>query len=1318
MARTTQQYGTTWWGRKWLDALSGIDFANRIPRGKSYANTGRVYSLDLNLKKGLITAKVSGNYDPFYTVKIGLPRVAAAKAQRFLDELAASPVILAGLAVRRLDPQVLQAAEKCGIQVFPQRWSDLKLSCSCPDWAVPCKHLAAVIYKMSQEIDANPFVLFELLGIDIFAGLEQRGISITRTQEREMPSWQELLQRGEVQPALPLSCLRDISYAALPDLKASILGLLPEAPAGYTLGSLKNDMAQVLGRAARVADKLLKDKQERDLPRLRQGPLFKVSAEGALTPGDFSWLVYLPDQNKTERYHVGGRGAGTQAHLCFMFSGAVDPRALEKAPEGIEALYQIWLTALKLILSGSVMPQIFAPAEGVFAIRWIPAVLSAQVQQLTQQTGQALLSLPEGCLDIAGAPEPMPALALGEMILSAYISSFIHCATGQLRSVSFGDPDRDALFAGRVIDPEDYVNGSSIPLRLEAWLSPLYLDHTGLKPVIVLSDCTVGSLDDLVAEKRGAAGSAAEEPQAEELRQIMRQIMGLDLPPANTAVAEETAEKEKAKKDAEKEEEKTAAAAQRQDAEIAAYAGRSSWLDGRAAIPDEEVLPASADTLIADDMVRAGIFDNQSGIKIAMGFRGGADDAEILPLPEVLSRSSPDVRFECLRTLSRLAQICPQLRELLAKPDGCGMIDLSDLAAVVQAVIPALRLLGVELIIPRALKKILTPKAALTIDIAGNYQGEGMLSLEQLLKFDWHLSLGPHLISAAEFALLSAKAGQIVRFREQFVYVDEQEVARIAKRLQSSFAAVTPRKLLCAALTGKFGQDNVLLSRQLQEALNRLISEQPLTVPPTLQATLRPYQERGYAWLMRNIKTTMGSILADDMGLGKTLQVITALERMRLDGMLTDRGALVAVPTSLLVNWQRELQKFAPELSCKVFYGSKRRLEPFTHVTLTTYGVLRTQVKLFKAMDWAVFIIDEAQAVKNHSSQLFRAVRQIKAGAFVAMSGTPVENRLMEYWSIMDFANPGLLGGAETFKKEFAGPIERSHDAEAIARFHRLTAPFILRRLKTDKKVIADLPDKLSFDRFCALKPEQSALYNEVVQQTMQEVKEGEPPRERRLALVLNLIARLKQICNSPEQFAEDSPYRGPQYSGKAEMLFSILDEIFASGRRCLIFTQFRRTGLLLQQWLAARYGFSPDFLHGETSLKERQRMVDSFQSDRSRRAMILSLKAAGTGLNLTAASAVVHFDLWWNPAVEEQATDRAYRIGQQNKVEVYRLITAGTFEEKVNEILQAKKELAELTVGSGESWIGNLSQKELEEIFALSEAAPQPAAADADADA
>ena len=503
------------------------------------------------------------------------------------------------------------------------------------------------------------------------------------------------------------------------------------------------------------------------------------------------------------------------------------------------------------------------------------------------------------------------------------------------------------------------------------------------------------------------------------------------------------------------------------------------------------------------------------------------------------------------------------------------------------------------------------------------------------------------------------------------------------------------------ALKEEYDGAKIELNKEAKALVKTLLESEEADVPKGLKATLRPYQLRGYEWMYKNLRLGFGSVIADDMGLGKTLQVITTLLKLKEDGRLEKEKALVIVPTTLLTNWDKEIRRFAPDLKAHIYHGAGRKIEPLQEadILLTTYGVARTETARLQKQKWAVLAIDEAQNIKNPSTAQTKAIKKINATIKIAMSGTPVENRLSEYWSIFDFTNKGYLGSLANFKTDFAKPIEVDRDQSQLDVFKKITEPFIMRRLKSDRTVIKDLPEKIEKDQFCKLTPQQSAIYQNVLGTTMQAVETADGISRK--GIVLKLITALKQVCNHPKQFLKKGD-ADPALSGKSQLLFDLMKQILENGEKTLIFTQYQEMGKMLAEMLEKEFGLKISFLHGGVSRKKRDEMVEDFQNNRTTRVLILSLKAGGTGLNLTAANNVIHYDLWWNPAVEAQATDRAYRIGQKKNVIVHRFITQGTFEEKINQLLMKKKELAELTVATGEKWIGEYSDNELRELVSL----------------
>lgn len=618
--------------------------------------------------------------------------------------------------------------------------------------------------------------------------------------------------------------------------------------------------------------------------------------------------------------------------------------------------------------------------------------------------------------------------------------------------------------------------------------------------------------------------------------------------------------------------------------------------------------------------------------------------------------------------------------------------------------IPALRMLNVKVMLPKSLQNMIKPKSSLAIKTKSNSKSEkSFIHFEDLLEFDWQVALGKDVISIDEFMKLLNNASGLLKFKENYFYINENEIESLLKAIKST---VKPNKMqmLQAALTGEYHSAPIILSDEVKELIGQLTSNEEIPVPKDLNATLRPYQQRGFSWMYRNMRIGFGSIIADDMGLGKTLQVITLLLKAKQENTESSKGVLIVVPTGLILNWVSELNRFAPSLSVFVYHGQNRDVGQFdADIMLTSYGILRSDVDEIKKIKWQIMIIDEAQNIKNLNTNQSKAVRSIPAHTHIAMSGTPVENRLSEFWTIMDYVNHGYMDTSKKFKENFATPIQVSGDMKCVERFRKVTAPFMMRRLKTDKNIISDLPDKVEQNEFALLSPQQSALYEETRKKALEVIMGMETDDSKSLfkreGMILQMILALKEICNHPAQFLKDGNFN-PELSGKTEMLLDLVQSIVESDEKVLIFTQFHEMGDILKRVITERIGTEPMFLHGGCSMKQRQEMVDRFQNNKADKVFLLSLKAAGTGLNLTAASHVIHYDLWWNPAVEAQATDRAYRIGQHKNVMVHRFITKNTFEEKIDRMIQNKRELAELTVTSGENWIGKLSNKELKEIF------------------
>ncbi len=617
---------------------------------------------------------------------------------------------------------------------------------------------------------------------------------------------------------------------------------------------------------------------------------------------------------------------------------------------------------------------------------------------------------------------------------------------------------------------------------------------------------------------------------------------------------------------------------------------------------------------------------------------------------------------------------------------------------------------------------------------AGAAGGTGF-GLNDLVEFRYDLAVGDTTLDAGELAELAQLKIPLVRVRGQWVELDDRNLqAALTFMERGREGVMRAGDVLVAGLRGP-EEDLEVTAVAADGWLGDLLSGQadrsltPVTPPASFRGDLRPYQERGLAWLSFLGDLGLGGILADDMGLGKSVQTLALLDRERAQrgepagvpaaGVPGTQAAepgptLLICPMSLVGNWQREAERFTPDLAVHVHHGSDRLSGAGLHaavtgadLVITTYALAARDREALAAVPWRRVVCDEAQNIKNAGTRQARAVRALPARSRLALTGTPVENHLGELWSIMEFTSPGLLGPAEKFRERFAVPVQRHGDEEAADRLKRLTGPFILRRVKTDQSIISDLPDKVEMKIWCTLTPEQASLYQATVTDMLARIDAAEADIERR-GLVLATMAKLKQVCNHPAHLLGDGS-RLPGRSGKLARLEEICDEIVAAGDKALCFTQYAEFGRVLQPYLAARLGCPVLYLHGGTAKKTRDALVAEFQEAAEPAVFLLSLKAGGTGLNLTAASHVIHFDRWWNPAVEDQATDRAFRIGQRKDVQVRKFVCVGTLEERIDAMIEEKKALAERIVGTGEGWLTELSTADLRDVLALGrEAVPE----------
>lgn len=601
-----------------------------------------------------------------------------------------------------------------------------------------------------------------------------------------------------------------------------------------------------------------------------------------------------------------------------------------------------------------------------------------------------------------------------------------------------------------------------------------------------------------------------------------------------------------------------------------------------------------------------------------------------------------------------------------------------------------------------------------------------MFGLDQIVQFDWKLALGDVHLSEAEFLQLAEQNRRLFHIGGEWVHLDPQDVTqikqwlkRIGKRKGLSFRDVLEMHLrggiplddggeLDPDLEAEIELNEHLTSwlAQLQETSQIPVAE----IPASFLGELRPYQLEGVSWLLFLRRFGLGGVLADDMGLGKTIQFMAYLVYIKERKLQSGGPSLLICPTSVIGNWEKELERFAPSLRVMLHYGNKRdKSEQFRNsvaeadLVITSYSLAQLDEEELNSVEWDALCLDEAQNIKNVYTKQSTAIRRLPAGHRIALTGTPMENRLTELWSIYDFINPGYLGNINEFRKEVVTPIEKTRDEKLIAGLQRWVKPFMLRRIKKDPSIQLSLPEKNETKTYMTLTAEQGAMYENLVADLLENLDKLGPMQRR--GLILAALTRLKQLCDHPSLLADENKMAlwDIERSNKVARLLEMCEEIAAEGERCLIFTQYIDMGRQLQQLLEERLGLPVPYLHGGVPKAKRDQMIELFQNaEEPCCAFVLSLKAGGTGLNLTAANHVFHFDRWWNPAVENQATDRAFRIGQTKQVHVHKFITLGTLEEKIDEMIDRKQSLNDQVVGQSEQWITEMSTDDLRELFTL----------------
>lgn len=1189
MAR--KKYGTTAWGAWFLNMLNAYDGTGRLSRGKSYANTGKVFELKLDGQS--VSAKVTGHYDPFYRVTITFPEMSE-KTKAAIDAIfSENDFALAGLKQGFMSDELIQIFEARNIELIPAEWKKLRRKCSCPDSGDPCKHMAAVLFILAREIDFDPRLIFQIAGYplgDAAAKAEMQngkakaaantGLDAQTHKRAEIPIeapvpiWlREKTDQTENTARELLNFERNENYIEL------ITKLLPKSIAfsdndfsiklrelyhtalqhfNFQDSDDENTFSEELKSANLCyAQSSVDEKNLQDIAKN-----FPLNGDGVLT--------LRIDFNKTYSYHF----TLLQAENFFM-------RQLDDKKDFTESfciLYSFYSLAKKIIYECAFVPAVsFNETTNEISIFWKALTLSDEINSCIEKFSLLLTK------------EFFPLLPswgrryCAEILLTAYLTEFVRSLKFIPKS-SASDREIDALFfSGSTIDGSIPGN-TNLAHVLYAWA--LVFNHT----------------------------------KSEYRYRLMLT-------------------ERKIKK------------------------GTRYYTDG-------EYLNLSAEVLNTND-------SNPSFVSLPNALAKTKDTEKILQVPIMLSSYLP--------TLSKLAR-----EESLSVP-------INELVSFLTESVTLLRRFGIEIILPKSLQKTLKPKKVLSVTSKNeNATVQSFLNLQELLSYDLAIMLGDEKISVDEFKTLVKKNERLVKFKNKYVLLDPHEVQLLLNAIDDD-KKISQSELMQEVLIG-----DAVLSDAAKLQVETIFKVGNIDAPTDLNAKLRPYQHTGFAWMYSNIKSGFGCLLADDMGLGKTIQVLSLMLTLKAAGELHTVNAdsvLIICPASLISNWTHETKKFAPSLQYCVFHGSGRKLNTDADIIFTTYQTMQLEEKILHEKKFAGIIIDEAQAIKNAATKSARSLKKLKSSFRIALTGTPVENSLEDLRSIFDFIMPAYLGDTKTFKTKWRIPIERHADKKVAEDLKKITAPFILRRLKTDKNIISDLPEKIVSNNYCSLTPEQVALYQAIVETELQAVQHSESAVKRR-ALILKLLTNLKQVCNHPHAFDKNVPCDF-KLSGKMQMLIELLCKSFESGEKVLVFSQYVETLKLIQTAIESKIKTSCLLITGRQSQERRSGNVALFQNDSLYRVLLISLKAGGTGLNLTAANRVVHYDLWYNPAVEDQATDRAFRIGQKSNVFVNRFICAGTFEEKIDTMIQQKRKIAGVIAGS-ETWISRLSDSELAELLAL----------------
>ena len=1395
-------YGKTWWANKWLSSILATASEQAILQGLKFATRGQVTNIDIIDNR--VISVVKGPNGGLHNNYIVFPKFSKESSEIFVSFLKQQPAELLAFNNKALSPSLELLMSKSGLQLFDDP-AKVNMGCDCRDER-PCKYLVATFLKIAEQADKEPNVLFKIHGLDLEFIKDFKPDSM----EMEAPAEANLVRSFSKATRLVGTGAENANGNAAGNA-AGVSGKANENRAGIATGnaagnaSANGNVAGSNGESAGDSDERAEQeaKQAAELSHAEDASAslfggYKGSgreSQNSIPPKqlptfDFkSWKDYshilpamlqnfpkfcpagnfhkiftdeleschkfftdfenfdafseqfrvnnaktfLMENEQLRLFHRPGWRWNFEQSLA---NKVIDSNLTVKNVMGalcclsagnfswhhysVRYLHLMLQVAFYLVRTGAIYPQVFWIGKDVAQMRWLPAEMLPEILYIVADLEvTAPRELAWTCKDESFFEIAEPA----EHILSLFISQLLKFARTYKTPLKTNHGNLLSFFfdsvSGKLAN-----NAHAIPGKIQQWLSVYSCLGCRTQILFVCNEMDKDvALDVFVCDEDGTA--------------------------ANATSVSGNAAKNAAGNDA------TSASGNAENA--------AGLLNAARRTPLSELFENNDSRLLSIMSVLNGIAD---------GFK---------PLDAYLERRASEP------ILMRGAELLDFLQDCLKK----------------------LQLFGIQTEIPKNLLNIGKPKPKMRLQGSMSF---GAFTAGDLLDFDWEIAIGDENISAKEFLELAEQADGLLKYKSSYVQITEQDLQSIRDKIEGKFGEsakngkgkktggddagtssenaaegatggaatsadeileedsvpeITQAKLVQACFTGECDNIPVEMASDFKQQFDAWRAETEIPLPENLNATLRPYQMRGYSWMYKNLEIGFGCILADDMGLGKTLQVITFLLKMKQEGKFAEKKAIVVMPAGLLCNWQVEIKKFAPELTFFAYHGGRRNLQKFNaDILLTTYATFRKDFAELDKIEWQTIIIDEAQNIKNADSEQSKLLRRMRAPMKIAMSGTPVENRLMEFWTIMDFANHGFFPSASEFREKFETPIQKNGNQIVAETFRKITAPFMLRRLKTDKSIISDLPDKIIQDEYAELTRSQAALYKRTLDHFLAQLEEEQQLSEKandahalfkRKGIILQMILALKQICNHPATFlkglaaksatdsstqdAADSPesantpsqrhpddpsQRHPERSegssevlsndsitappkksnklesGKMQMLLDLLTSIQEQGEKTLIFTQFAEMGHLLKSTIESELGLRTHFYHGGCTQTQRSEIIQDFQENPDCKVLILSLKAGGTGLNLVAASQVIHYDLWWNPAIEAQATDRAFRIGQKRNVQVHRFITKGTFEEKINSLLETKKAIANLTVNAGETWLADMDDKQLAEVFCL----------------